>query len=130
MLREYEVTIIAHPHMQEDDRKGLIEKYENMILADGGEIIRKSEWGSKKLASPIKKQFRGYYVHYDLTSMPENLKKAEQTMRIDENILRYLSIKVGENVDVDARKAELAKIASAAAAQKEASNSFRERSSK
>lgn len=130
MLREYEVTIIAHPHMQEENRKSLIEKYETMLLADGGEIVRKSDWGSKKLASPIKKQFRGYYVHYDLTSKPENLKKTEQAMRIDENILRYLSIKVGENVDVDTRKAELAKIASAAAAQKEANNSFRDRGSK
>ena len=55
-----------------------------MILADGGEIIRKSEWGSKSYFSD-QKQFRGYYVHYDLTSMPENLKKAEQTMRIDEH---------------------------------------------
>ena len=130
MLREYEFTMIVHPHMQEGDRKNLIEKYEGMLLNDGGEIIRKSDWGSKKLASPIKKQFRGYYVHYDLTSKPANIKKTEQTMRIDENILRYLSIKVGENVDVDERKAELAKIDSTAAAQKEANNSFRDRGSK
>lgn len=108
-VREYEFTVIASTQIGDDERKKLFEKYENLLLADGGEVIVKKDWGTKKLAFPINRQFRGHFVNYDLTARKEHLAEVERLMRIDENILRYLSIKLGENVDVDARKKELAK---------------------
>ena len=122
MLREYELTVIANAHLPEETSKQVFEKYESIILEGGGEVIKKSDWGTKKLAFPINKHFRGRYVHYDLTSNPDNLKQAERLMRIDDNILRYLSIRIGEDVDVDERKAELAKLEAKAAAQRESSS--------
>ncbi|MBI2602525.1 MAG: 30S ribosomal protein S6 [Deltaproteobacteria bacterium] len=124
MLREYEVTIIVNAQLSPDASKKTLEKYEEIILQDGGAIVRKAEWGFKKLAFPIKGQFRGRYIHYDLSARPEHLKEAERLMRIDENVLRYLNVRIGENVDVNERKAELAraeaKAAAAAAEQNEA----------
>lgn len=110
MLREYEFTVITRNDLPDADRAKALEKYEELFLKDGGEFIVKDEWGSRKMAFPMKKQFRGFYTHYDMTSNPENLKEAERLLRIDENILRYLLIKTHDKVDVAARREELEKI--------------------
>lgn len=107
MVREYEFTVIANAQIAESEVNTLIEKYEAIMLADGGEILRKNVWGSKKLAFPIKSQFRGFYVSYDLVAKPEHMKEAERLMRIDDNILRYLNVLLDKDVDVAARKEEL-----------------------
>ena len=119
MLREYELTIIGSTQLPEEERLALFSRYESIVTADGGEVIRKSDWGTRKLAFSMDKQFRGHYVHYDLTAKPENLAEAERLMRIDDYILRYMSVRVGENVDVEARKAEIAKQEALAAASKD-----------
>ena len=119
MLREYEFTFIANSQLSDEDTKKLLEKYETILATDGGQVIKKDDWGTKKLAFPIKKHFRGRYVHYDLTCKPEHLAEAERLMRIDDNVLRYLSVRIGENVDVDVRKAQIAKLEAEAARQRE-----------
>jgi small subunit ribosomal protein S6 len=123
LLREYEFTIISNPQLNEQDTEKLLEKYSKIFTADGGAIVRQDSWGSKKLAFGMKNHYRGVYTCFDYVGSPENLAEAERLMRIDEDILRYMSIKLGEEVDVEERKAELAKAdAQAAAAKKESLN--------
>lgn len=119
MLREYEITKIYSAQTQTDSYQALQEKYEAILFKDGGEIIKKDDWGVKRLAFPIKKQFRGRYVHYDITCSSKAVEECERLMRFDENVLRCLSIRIGENVDVERRKVDIAK-AEAKAASSEA----------
>ena len=119
MLREYELTIIVNPQLSAEETKKVLDKYEATFLSDDGEIISKDDWGLKKLQFPIKKHFRGKYFFYDFLTNPDNLVETERLMGIDENIMRYLIVKIGENVDIDKRKAELAKAEAAAAAQRQ-----------
>lgn len=86
------------------------------MLADGGKMVKKDVWGTKKLAFAMKRHYRGYFVCYDYVGEPTHLAEAERLMRIDDDVLRYLSIRLGENVDVDVRKAEIAKAEAAQAA--------------
>ena len=123
-LREYEFTYIARADLGEADKTKLINKYEK-LLTDGGEVLRKDDWGIKRLAFPIKKQYKGHYFHYDFVGKAENVAEAERLMRIDEGILRFLAINVGEDIDVAERKDELAKMA--ARAQARAQEAERER---
>ena len=124
MLREYELTIIARADLPESEGSKLLAKYEKLMTAEGGEILQKNTWGVKKLAFPMKKAFRGSYVNYDFIGTPANLAEMERLMRIDDDVLRYMSVYIGQNVNVAKRKEQLAKIASAA---REAANEFRER---
>ncbi len=119
LLREYEFTVIASPQLTPENSTKTFEKYEALLLAEGGEIIKKAPWGTRKLAFPMGQQFRGTYMHYDLTCSPDSLKEVERLMRIDENILRYMSVRLGENVDVEMRKLEIAKAEAFASSQKE-----------
>jgi small subunit ribosomal protein S6 len=124
VLREYELTIIARAELPESEGTKLLGKYEKLMTADGGEILQKSSWGAKKLAFPMKKAFRGNYVNYDFIGTSANLAEMERLMRIDDDVLRYMSVYVAQDVNVADRKEQLAKIAAAA---REAANEFRER---
>ena len=122
MLREYEVTVIINGQLTEDESKKVQTKYENILLVDGGEVVKKNDWGVRKLAFPMKGQYRGHYISYDLTTKPEHLSEAERLMRIDDQVLRYLSVKIGEDIDVAERKAQLAKMEAQAAMQRESAH--------
>lgn len=120
MRREYEFIIILSASLSEEETKKVQDKYEAVFLADDGEVVVKNDWGVKKLAFPINKQFRGRYFFYDFLGDPKKLDEAQRLMRIDENVLRYLLVRIGDDANLDDRKAELAKQEAAAAAQRQA----------
>ena len=119
MLREYEFTLVAKADMPEPDKQKLFNGYEEILKRGGGELIKRDDWGSKRLAFPIRKNFRGHYVFYDCASTPDNIAECERLLRIDDNVLRFLVVKLADSVDVKVRKAELAKAAAAAQRQPE-----------
>lgn len=112
MLREYEFTVITKADLPEATQTELFNRYEQYLKKDGGEIIQKEVWGVKRMTFPIKKEHRGNYVIYDCLSDPANITEIERLMRIDDNVLRYLTVHIGDNVDVAERRAELAKLKS------------------
>ena len=116
MLREYEFILITRPDLQDADLAAVIKKYEAFMTADGGSIIAKNDWGVKKLSYPIGKYFRGRYAIYDFAGNPDQLPEMERLLRIDENVVRYLNVKLADEVDPAARKLEIAKAAAAAQA--------------
>jgi small subunit ribosomal protein S6 len=107
-MREYEFVYITRSDLQEKDRKDLAKKYEDAMIVGGGQFLKKDEWGVKKLAYPINKQFQGHYTFYDFVAPRENIAEVERLMRIDDKILRFMSVKIGEKVDIEARKVEIA----------------------
>ncbi len=109
MLREYEFTFVTKGDASEHERVKTIEGYEAILKRDGGAILKKSDWGVKRLAYPIKKCFKGQYVVYNLATTPANVAECERLIRIDDGMLRHLVVKVKDTVDIESRKAELAK---------------------
>lgn len=112
MLREYDFTIITNGNISEGDNAKVLSGYEGLMTKDGGEILKRDDWGSKKLTYPINKIFRGFYTNYDFVGTPENVAEIERLMRIDDNVLRHLIVRTDEDegqIDVSARKVELAK---------------------
>lgn len=113
MLREYDFTIITKGDQSEGDNAKVLQGYEALMTKDGGAILKKDDWGVKRLAYPINKSFRGFYANYDFVGTPENLAEMERLMRIDDHVLRHLVVRLDEGhegtIDIDARKAELVK---------------------
>lgn len=109
MLREYEFTFVAKGDLPDEEKNNVLGGYEEILKREGGEILEKKDWGVKKMAYPIKKQFKGHYFYYDLASLPENIAECERLLRIDDKILRYLVVKTSDKVDVESRKVELLK---------------------
>lgn len=112
MLREYDFTVIVRGELPESEAVKALGQYESLMVGEGGEVLKKDDWGIKRLAYPIKKSFRGYYVNYDFVGHPGSVAEMERLMRLDDNILRYLVVRVSEDkkgdIDISARKVELA----------------------
>ena len=90
MNRKYEVLLLLKPSLAKEDLIKLLEKIEAKM---GGKIIKKEEWGVKKLAYKIKKCKEAIYVLYYLEAESENIIAMKNMIAIDKNVLRPMIIK-------------------------------------
>jgi len=95
-LREYEVMYIIKPNFEEDKYTEIIEKYNALIQANGGEILKVEPWGKRRLAYEIQKLREGYYVLLRINGEPELPRELERNFKIADEIMRYLVIRVEE----------------------------------
>jgi len=93
-MNRYETVCVVRPDIAEDAIKGIIQKATSSLEGAGGIIARVDEWGRRKLAYPIQKKGEGYYFVLDYTSSPEASKEVERLMKLNEDVLRYQTIKV------------------------------------
>ena len=96
-MNRYELTYIIDTALEEEARKELIEKISSLIAQNGGEVEKIDEtWGKRRLAYPINDKPEGYYVLVTMQAPAELPKEIERNLRINENVLRSLVIKVEE----------------------------------
>jgi small subunit ribosomal protein S6 len=89
----YEMTYILNPVLEEEKFSELVSFVNKLIEDNGGEIVEVDEWGVKKLAYDIDKKSTGYYVNLYFNAPPETIAPVERNMRINDNIMRYLTLK-------------------------------------
>ena len=94
-MREYEVTIIIQPQLEEDERKELIQRVSELLapVAKEEEKPTVNEWGMRRLAYPIQKNTEGYYVLYEGVLDGSRIPGIERSMQYMEDILRYLIVR-------------------------------------
>jgi len=114
-MRRYETIFIIKTSNTEDEIAGIIEKATAIIEGDGGTIIKIDKWGLKKLAYLIKKESQGYYVYADFAGIPASVAEIERIFRIDDRILKYMTVKLADSCDPDAIKEQLTQAEQAAA---------------
>ena len=97
-MREYEVTVIIQPQLDEAERTQLIERLSNLLIPGSKEdgALVANHWGVRQLAYPIKKFTEGYYVLYVAKLDATRIKEIERSMQYNEDVLRYLVIRKGE----------------------------------
>jgi small subunit ribosomal protein S6 len=107
-MRRYETIFIVRPNVGEDEIEAITSKTSSIIEGDGGTIIRINNWGLKKLAYLIKKESQGHYVYVDFAGIPASVAEIERIFRIDDRILKYLTVKLSDSCDPEAVKEQLA----------------------
>jgi small subunit ribosomal protein S6 len=112
-MRRYETIFIVRPNIAEDEIDAVINRTNSIIEGDGGTIIKVDKWGLKKLAYLIKKESQGYYVYVDYAGIPASVSEIERLFRIDDKVLKYLTVKLADSCDPEAIKEELATAESA-----------------
>lgn len=115
-MRHYETTCILRPGLGETGFTEVMERTCAIVTADGGSIIDLDRWGLRKLAYPIKKESQGYYFCLNCAATQAAVLEMERIFRIDDRVLRYLTIKLHEEIDEAGIAEEKEKIAAAAAA--------------
>jgi small subunit ribosomal protein S6 len=96
-MRNYEMVFIAAPQLDEEGLTALTERVSGWITAAGGDISRTSVWGRQRLAYAIRKQTEGTYVQLDFQLAPDATREFERSLRIEENVLRHLLVRLDED---------------------------------
>ena len=115
-MRHYETTYILRPNIGEEQFTEVIDRTNALITNDNGTIISVDRWGMKKLAYEIKKEVQGYYVNVNYAAPGHTIEELERIFRIDDRLLRFLTIKLNESMDEAAITLEKDRIAAEAAA--------------
>ncbi len=122
-MRRYETIIIINPDASTDDRGVILEKVATLITKDTGLLVSQDEWGDKNLAYEIKKKTRGYYILFDYCGTGELVKELERAFKFDERVLKYMTVLLGKDIDLDSIKEEMSKKEAEAKAEAEAAES-------
>ena len=89
----YENTIIAKQDLAESELKTIKDKYNEIINASSGKVVKIEEWGLLNLANKIKKYKKGFYIHYKFEGNNKTLNEIEKKIKIDRSIIRHLTVK-------------------------------------
>lgn len=115
-MRRYETIFIIDPDVSEDLRKPILTRVNDQIQKEGGFPVIFDEWGNRKLAYDIKKKQRGYYVLVDFCGTNAMVDEMERFFRIDDKILKYMTVLLDREPDIEKIKEEIEAKAEAEAA--------------
>jgi small subunit ribosomal protein S6 len=95
-LRDYELVVILSPELAEEDIPAAIDRLSQLIVDRGGEVRDIDRWGRRKLAYPISKHLEGNYLVTQVRLDPNRTSDVEAGLRISEEVLRHLLLRVGD----------------------------------
>jgi small subunit ribosomal protein S6 len=106
-MRRYETIVIVDPDLSEEDRKALFTRINEVISQNEGVLIAEDPWGIKKLAYEINKKTRGFYIRIDFCGMGPLVDEMERQFRIDDRVMKFLTVLLNPEADVEKIKAEI-----------------------
>ena len=90
----YESVIIGRQDLTPGQFETLLEKFIEVIKSFKGEIKKRENWGIRNLAYKINKNRKGHYMLLNIDGPPEAIQEYERLMRLDEDVIRFLTIKI------------------------------------
>ena len=98
-MRRYETIYIVNPNLEADSLREVVTKFSDLTKKLKGYIVKVNEWGKRKLAYEVRRFDKGYYVVLDFCGLPEIVKELERNLKLDDRVLKYLTVKIDEDVD-------------------------------
>ena len=95
----YEHVFLARQDISAQQVDALVEQYKGVIEANGGKVGRVENWGLKSLTYRINKNRKAHYVLMDIDAPAPAVHEVERQMRINEDVLRYMTIAVEKHED-------------------------------
>lgn len=92
-MRPYELVVLLHPDL-EIDVDTPIGKLEKLVESAGGKIVKRDNWGKKRLAYRVKKHDFAVYVYFELSVEPTKVRQLENSILLTEEVLRHLLVQV------------------------------------
>ena len=93
----YENVFIARQDISGAQVDALSDSFTQLIAEHGGEIKKREYWGLRNLAYRMNTNRKGHYVLFNIDAPPAAIAELERTMRINEDVLRYLTLRVDKH---------------------------------
>ena len=100
-MRRYETIFIVKPIIDADSLNAITERVTGIIKDFDGTLVTIDRWGLKKLAYNINKDSQGVYIYVEYGSKPQAVAEIERILKIDDRILKYMTVKTQEVFDPD-----------------------------
>ncbi len=110
-MRRYETILIAHVDLSEDELSSIIASYGAIVTGQKGILVKVERWGKRRLAYMIKKQARGFYILIDYAGESAAVNELERNLKINDKILKFMTVLKDDAVDPAALEKEIAEAA-------------------
>jgi small subunit ribosomal protein S6 len=97
-MRVYEVLFIVAPGTEEGDIENLITQFSDVITNQGARVSKIDRMGRRSLAYPINQHHEGYYVVLTVEGSGSEIAELERRMRVSDAVIRYLTVRVDEDL--------------------------------
>ena len=88
----YEHTFVGKQDLSTKELDNLVKKYSD-IITKSGKLLKTEKWGLLNLATKIKKNRKGLFIHFKFESKSEVVKDIEKKLSIENDVIRYLTVK-------------------------------------
>ena|SRR5713226_6676228 len=88
------MLVIVDPRPSDEEVAALLTQLSEQVTSLGAEVIKMENWGKRRLAYDIRKQREGTYAVLEVSAEPSTVKEFERQLRLNENVLRFLSTRV------------------------------------
>lgn len=110
-MRRYETILLSDPDISEDMREALFTRTKEIISSHSGKLIEMDNWGVLNLAYEVRKKNKAHYMRVDYCGMPDTVSEIERAARIDDRVLKYMTVLMEENADPEKILQEMAESA-------------------
>lgn len=101
MTNTYEMMFVLRPDLTQEQVNEQMRKYRDFLKANGAGKVSIQVWGKRRLAYPIRKFQEGIYILTHYTGDGSQVALIERDMRLGEDVLRYLTIKLDEDLEFE-----------------------------
>jgi small subunit ribosomal protein S6 len=96
-MRHYEIVFLVHPD-QSEQVPAMVEKYQGMVTASGGQVHRSEDWGRRQLAHPINKIHKAHYALLNIECPFDVIKEIKTAFKFNDAVLRHMVLQRDEAI--------------------------------
>jgi len=100
-IRRYETVFILEPDLEESRRQEILGRLDGIIQKGGGILVKRDDWGVRKLAYDIRRFSKGHYFLYDFAGPNRTVSEVERHLKMFEAVMRFLTVKQEERVSLE-----------------------------
>ena len=93
-MRKYELMYIIQPSIEEEAKKALVERFQEILTSNGAEITEAKDWGKRRLAYEINDFREGFYQIVKVTADSSAIDEYIRLANINEDIIRYVAVNI------------------------------------
>lgn len=93
-MRDYELVMVVSPEVEDDAVPATVDRVQQFVVEQGGEVKEVTPWGRRRLAYPIERHREASYVVAQLSFDPQRLRALDENLRLSEDVIRHLLVKL------------------------------------
>ncbi|GAB3068503.1 30S ribosomal protein S6 [Salinicoccus sesuvii] len=91
-MKAYEILYVIRPDIEEDAKKALVERFDNVLTSQGAEIVESKEWGKRRLAYEINDFKEGFYHIVKVNADVEATNEFDRLAKINNDMIRHIIV--------------------------------------